>query len=225
MKNGDSMSLLKNKYYKRMKVSNENKVLIGVAVIGVGALGFLYWKKKQNEANETLNEIPEVAEPTTATINPIPQIGTSLDRNKILAKGSKGIEVRELQRLLGVKIDGDFGNITLTALIAKKRVTQISLNGFSSKTKTKTKTVARPIAKVFPKVGEKLLAIKDTSLFVAKQGADGKYFGTGAKFFNGGDLKYGDDAGTFVDANATGSYLVKIFGGFAFIKADAVKTY
>ena len=208
-----------------MKVSNENKVLIGVAVIGVGALGFLYWKKKQNEANETLNEIPEVAEPTTATTNPIPQIGTSLDRNKILAKGSKGIEVRELQRLLGVKIDGDFGNITLTALIAKKRVTQISLNGFASKTKIKTKTIAKPIAKAFPKVGEKLLAIKDTSLFVAKQGADGKYFGTGAKFFNGGDLKYGDDAGTFVDANATGSYLVKIFGGFAFIKADAVKTY
>jgi hypothetical protein len=208
-----------------MKVSNENKVLIGVAVIGVGALGFLYWKKKQNEANDILNDIPEVAEPTTATTNPIPQIGTSLDRNKILAKGSKGIEVRELQRLLGVKIDGDFGNITLTALIAKKRVTQISLNGFSSKTKIKTKTIAKPIAKVLPKVGEKLLAIKDTSLFVAKQGADGKYFGTGAKFFNGGDLKYGDDAGTFVDANATGSYLVKIFGGFAFIKADAVKTY
>jgi hypothetical protein len=225
MKNGDSMRPLKNKYYKRMKVSNENKVLIGVAVIGVGALGFLYWKKKQNEANDTLNDTPELAEPTTATTNPIPQIGTSLDRNKILSKGSKGIEVRELQRLLGVKIDGDFGNITLTALIAKKRITQISLNGFASKTKTKTKTVAKPIAKVLPRVGEKLQAIKDTSLFVAKQGANGKYFGTGAKFFNGGDLKYGDDAGTFVDANATGSYLVKIFGGFAFIKADAVKTY
>ena len=74
-------------------------------------------------------------------------------------------------------------------------------------------------------VGEKLLAIKETSLFVAKQGADGKYFGTGAKFFNGGDLTFGDSAGTFVDANATGSYLVKIFGGFAFVKGDAVKTY
>lgn len=208
-----------------MKVSNENKVLIGVTVIGVGALGFLYWKKKLNEANEALNDTAGVAELATPTTNSIPQIGTSLNRNKILAKGSKGIEVRELQRLLGVKIDGDFGNITLTALIAKKRVTQISLNGFSSKTKIKTKTIAKPIAKVLPKVGEKLLAIKDTSLFVAKQGADGKYFGTGAKFFNGGDLKYGDDAGTFVDANATGSYLVKIFGGFAFIKADAVKTY
>ena len=67
--------------------------------------------------------------------------------------------------------------------------------------------------------------IKDTSLFIAKQGANGKYFGTGAKFFNGGDLKYGDSAGTFVDANTTGSYLVKIFNGFAFVKADSVKTY
>lgn len=213
-----------------MKVSDENKVLIGVAVIGAGALGFLYWKNKQNEAGNALSDIPEWAEPTTST-NPIPQTGDSLNRNKLLAKGSKGLEVRELQRLLGVKIDGDFGNITLTALLAKKGVSQISLNAFSAKTKAKTKvkTPAKPVvkalAKVLPRVGEKLQVIKDTSLFVAQKGADGKYFGTGDKFFSGGDLKYGDSAGTFVDANTTGSYLIKIFNGFAFIKADAVKTY
>ena len=217
-----------------MKVSDENKVLIGVAVIGAGALGFLYWKNKQNEAGNALNDIPELAEPTTAT-NPIPQTGDSLNRNKLLAKGSKGLEVRELQRLLGVKIDGDFGNITLTALLARKGASQISLNAFSAKSKAKTKAktkiktpakpVVKPLAKVLPRVGEKLKVIKDTSLFVAQKGADGKYFGTGDKFFSGGDLKYGESAGTFVDANATGSYLIKIFNGFAFIKADSVKTY
>ncbi|MEO8239234.1 MAG: hypothetical protein ABI576_14105 [Flavobacterium sp.] len=215
---------------RAMKVSDENKVLIGVAVIGAGALGFLYWKNKQNEAGNALSDIPELAEPTTAT-NPIPQTGDSLNRNKLLAKGSKGLEVRELQRLLGVKIDGDFGNITLTALLAKKGVSQISLNAFSAKTKAKAKIkapakpVVKTLAKVLPRVGEKLQATKDTNLFVAQKGADGKYFGTGDKFFSGGDLKYGDSAGTFVDANATGSYLVKIFGGFAFVKADSVKTY
>jgi hypothetical protein len=207
-----------------MKVSNENKVLIGVAVIGVGVLGFLYWKNKQNGDNDTLNDIPEETEPTT---NPIPQTGVSLDRNKLLAKGSKGLEVRELQRLLGVKIDGDFGNITLTTLLAKKGVSQISLNAFATKTKVKTpvKPITKTVAKVLPRAGEKLQVIKDTTLFIAKKGANGKYFGTGDKFFNGGDLKYGDSAGTFVDANATGSYLVKIFDGFAFVKADTVKTY
>jgi hypothetical protein len=209
-----------------MKVSNENKVLIGVAILGVGALGFLYWKNKQNEDNDALNDIPEETVPT-ATTNPIPQTGVSLDRNKLLAKGSKGLEVRELQRLLGIKIDGDFGNITLTALLAKKGVSQISLNAFTTKTKVKTppKPITKTVAKVLPRVGEKLQVIKDTTLFIAKKGANGKYFGTGDKFFNGGDLKYGDSAGTFVDANATGSYLVKIFDGFAFVKADAVKTY
>lgn len=208
-----------------MKLSNENKVILGVALIGAGTLGFLYWKNKQNQADDALNDIPEFTEPTAT--NPIPQTGVSLDRNKLLAKGSKGLEVRELQRLLGIKIDGDFGNLTLTALLAKKRVTQISLNAFTTKTKVKTiaKPIAKTLAKVLPRVGEKLQVIKDTSLFIAKQGANGKYFGTGDKFFSGGDLKYGDSAGTFVDANATGSYLIKIFGGFAFIKADSVKTY
>jgi hypothetical protein len=210
-----------------MKVSNENKVLIGVAILGVGALGFLYWKNKQNEDNDALNDIPEETEPTTTITNPIPQTGVSLDRNKLLAKGSKGLEVRELQRLLGIKIDGDFGNITLTALLAKKGVTGISLNTFTTKTKVKpiAKTITKTVAKVLPRAGEKLQVIKDTTLFIAKKGANGKYFGTGDKFFNGGDLKYGDSAGTFVDANATGSYLVKIFDGFAFVKADSVKTY
>ncbi len=215
-----------------MKVSDENKVLIGVTVIGVGALGFLYWKKKQNEAlSSTTDNVPEYAEPSPLTTNPNPQTGASLNRNLLLTKGSKGLEVRELQRLLGVPIDGDFGSVTLAALLAQKGVTKISINAFAKKAnvKTKSKILAKPIVKaarkVLPKVGQKLQAIKDTSLFIAKKGANGKYFGTGEKFFNGGDLKYGDSAGTFVDVNATGSYLVKIFDGFAFVKADAVKPY
>lgn len=219
-----------------MKVSNENKVLIGVTVIGVGALGFLYWRKKQNEAlDNTVDDVTEFAEPSPQNTNPNPQTGASLNRNRLLAKGSKGLEVRELQRLLGVPIDGDFGAITLAALLAQKGVTKISINAFAKKTNTKTnvktklKSIAKPIAKtvatVLPRVGQKLQAIKDTSVFVAKQAANGKYFGTGEKFFSGGDLKYGDSAGTFLALNGNGNYLVKIFGGVAFVKADAVKPY
>jgi hypothetical protein len=215
-----------------MKVSKENKILIGVTVIGVGALGFLYWRKKQNESlDNATDDVPESTEPSPQTTNPNPQTGASLDRNLVLTKGSKGLEVRELQRLLGVPIDGDFGAITLAALLVRKGVNKISINAFSKKTnvKAKPKPIAKPIAKAvakaLPRVGQKLQAIKDTSLFIAKKGANGKYFGTGEKFFSGGDLKYGDSAGTFLALNANGNYLVNIFGGVAFIKADAVKPY
>jgi len=60
-------------------------------------------------------------------------IAVSLNRNLILKTGSKGAEVRELQRLLGFTgkgIDGIFGKNTLAVLKAKKQVSQIALNKF-----------------------------------------------------------------------------------------------
>jgi hypothetical protein len=66
----------------------------------------------------------------------------NLDRDKVLAKGSQGAEVAELQRILkkdfnaelgvaGVNkdgIDGDFGLLTEVALKKAKGVEEISLN-------------------------------------------------------------------------------------------------
>jgi peptidoglycan hydrolase-like protein with peptidoglycan-binding domain len=52
----------------------------------------------------------------------------------MLKKGSKGLEVKELQKRLGFKgadIDGDFGTKTESALFAMKAVKQTSLNQFS----------------------------------------------------------------------------------------------
>lgn len=54
----------------------------------------------------------------------------SLDVTKILSKGSKGLEVSQLQKLLKIEIDGDFGNKTETALFAIKKVKEISINQF-----------------------------------------------------------------------------------------------
>lgn len=68
-----------------------------------------------------------------------------LDTNKVLKRGSKGIEVSELQRMLlkdynanlgtsGINkngIDGDFGLLTELALKKAKGVTQITLNEIS----------------------------------------------------------------------------------------------
>lgn len=57
---------------------------------------------------------------------------SSLNTTLVLKKGSKGIEVRELQKRLGVAVDGDFGTNTLTALQKQKGVSQITLANFAS---------------------------------------------------------------------------------------------
>lgn len=65
---------------------------------------------------------------TTSTAN-IPTINT----NKILKLGSKGNEVKVLQKKLNFvakDIDGDFGAKTETALFTAKKVKQIALSGF-----------------------------------------------------------------------------------------------
>jgi LPXTG-motif cell wall-anchored protein len=201
-----------------MKVSNENKVLIGVGVVAVAGLGFLYWKKKQNE--KQVEEIPSfLPEETTKAIS------VGLDRNKLLGKGTKGGEVVELQNLLHVKADGDFGNITLTALQKAKGVSQISLNQFQAvkavATPVATK-IAKPVA--LPKVGTKLMiTVPSATLFNSKKLANGTYSNTGEAVW--GKFSYGESAGTFKTATANGTYLVQKDGGFYFINGKHVKPY
>ncbi len=54
----------------------------------------------------------------------------TLDVTRILSKGSKGLEVFELQKRLKIKVDGDFGNDTESALFRIKKVKSISINQF-----------------------------------------------------------------------------------------------
>ena len=92
--------------------------------VGIFALGLWYLSK---------NKRPQIEEST-------------LDLDLKLAKGSKGAEVMELQRLLLEEhnsflgetgenhdgVDGDFGSLTEQALKNFKGVTSISLNQFKS---------------------------------------------------------------------------------------------
>jgi hypothetical protein len=210
-----------------MKVSNEDKVLIGVGSVAVIGLGYLYWKKKQNE--KQVEEIPDYIPDETPTGTP-KSISTGLDRNKLLSKGSKGAEVRELQRLLNVKVDGDFGKNTLTALQKAKGVSQISLNQFQAAKTIATpviKTVAKAVVKpaALPKAGVKLMVIvSNAKLYKAKRIANGSYTNTGEKSIFGG-LVYGESAGTFKSATANGTYLVQKDGNFYFINGKHVKPY
>ncbi|WP_158728636.1 peptidoglycan-binding protein [Flavobacterium sp. I-STPA6A] len=202
-----------------MKVSNEDKVLIGVGVVGVLGLIYLNWKKKQDE--NQVEEIPNYPPEETQK--------TELDNNKLLRKGSKGSEVRELQSLLNVKVDGDFGKITLNALQKTKGVSQISLNQFqaiNTFTVPTVKPIGKPVLKkvALPQVGTKLMVIvPKTTLYNSKKIANGSYTNTGEGVW--GKFVYGESAGTFKSATTNGTYLVQKDGRFYFVNGKHVKPY
>lgn len=87
---------------------------IFLAVLAVAVVGVLLYKKfsKTNKSAENIDDT------------------NYLDKNLILKKGSRGEEVRELQKLLKVAADGIFGPITETALLKQRGVKQISLNAW-----------------------------------------------------------------------------------------------
>lgn len=210
-----------------MKVSNDDKVLIGAGSLGVILLVYLFWKKKQAEKVDVLlTYTPEVEETVSTPKNVnTPVQGASLDRNKLLKVGSKGLEVRELQRLLGIKIDGDFGSKeTLPALQKAKGVSEISLNAFALKKKVTTASPVKvSLPKSNPKKGQKLMAVKDgTVIMISNKRADGAYYNSGSTFRT---LKYGNDSGVFVSTGNKGQYLIKFMGVFCFVDGNSVKTY
>jgi hypothetical protein len=100
-------------------------ILIGVAVLGALYVANRLYKRLSKPSAEQLS---------------------LLDENLILAKGSKGAEVMELQRILkdelgyelgstGVDndgIDGDFGTMTEKALFQAKGVNKITLKDFKN---------------------------------------------------------------------------------------------
>ncbi|MFE3847146.1 peptidoglycan-binding protein [Flavobacterium sp. LB3P45] len=210
-----------------MKVSNDDKILIGAGGLGVILLGFLYWKKKQVEKIDDLpTYTPEVEPVSTPKMTNTPVQGATLDRNKLLKVGSKGLEVRELQRLLGIAIDGAFGSKeTLPALQKAKGVSEISLNAFAFKKKVATVLpIKASLPKSYPKKGQKLMAAKnDTAITNSKKLANGSYTNTGKRIL--GTFNYGDSLGTFVSVNINGYYLINMSGEFYFVKQDQVKTY
>jgi hypothetical protein len=81
-------------------------------------LNDIYWVPDHSiikPIGKILPTIPAVAETS------------GVDTTKLLKKGSKGTEVRALQTLLKIKVDGDFGRNTENALFTQKGIKQIRL--------------------------------------------------------------------------------------------------
>jgi LPXTG-motif cell wall-anchored protein len=212
-------------------LDNEDKLLIGAGLVSLGILGFMYYRKKKAEKEvsqlpiEEPAEVPSIPKVATPPITQ-PKQQTTLNRSLTLRNGSRGNEVKELQRKLGADADGIFGSKTEDALIKTKGVRSISLNQFDGKTKLPVKQAAQVVTTIrIPKPGQKLMAIKDDfNIFKAAQNADGTYTNTGASgtftTFN-----YGEEVGIFKTARTNGQYLIEREGKLYFVSGTNVKAY
>jgi murein L,D-transpeptidase YcbB/YkuD len=106
-------------------MKNEQKILIVVLVV-VLLLLILFRDKVAAMFAKKTETAPSTTGKTTAVPTPAP---VNYDKN--LSKGLyNDASVALLQQWLGIKADGDFGPATEAALLAKKGVTQITLNQY-----------------------------------------------------------------------------------------------
>lgn len=120
-------------------MKNTNLYLIGgAAVVTIGATLLMSGSSKKSDTklgDETFNDNTGSNTPApapTPTYTPPTTTTPPLNINLVLLKGSKGNEVKALQKLLGITADGIFGSQTETALFKKKGVLKISLSQYST---------------------------------------------------------------------------------------------
>lgn len=198
------------------KKSNNTILYGGLAVLAiVGISSFAQKKPTAMIGNETFNDGPGTTPPPSAPPTP-----KTINKALILKNGSKGIEVAELQKLLGITTDGIFGNNTEKALLAVKGVSQISLNAFAS-TPNKNNNPYN--------VGDKIMSdnLKGAQLYKSETKANGIYFTNWEK---DSLINYGQAIGTIkgFDAGRTvySVYVESWLGKkVVFVKAQDVKKY
>jgi hypothetical protein len=107
---------------------NQKILLVSVGLIGLG----LYFFYKQSKQEPVTAEDEKGGESTGQT--------TKSDYDKMLKKGSKGVEVGILQRALKqLKDDEDFGDLTEARLKQVTGLTQITLNQYNTIIENKAK--------------------------------------------------------------------------------------
>ena len=111
-----------------------NKKLLILSIIGLAGIGYYFYNKKKKETpvlvDTTEDEISVPFKSNNSNTKIIQKV--KADWNKILKKGSKGIEVTTLQKALKkVDVDGDFGIGTENRLKQITGLTEISINQYN----------------------------------------------------------------------------------------------
>lgn len=220
------------------KMTTENKLLYGgVALAGIAGIIALVSSggspKKLGEGTFEEPVKPNTPTPTpsntsgnsTSYTPPAPAAPVALNKNLVLRIGSKGNEVKELQKLLGITADGIFGSQTQAALISKKGVSEITLTKFA--------TTPNVNNNVYP-VGAKLMATPKAGakVYGNKILVDGSSMSTGEVYKT---VPFGEYVGIVKGKNVQGSWYRIAFGEtnwlgqteyvFGWVLASEVKNY
>jgi hypothetical protein len=99
-------------------MNKKQKILIVSGLLIVGGVYYIYSNMKKNKAVAVL----------------VPETESTIDNEKVLAKGSTGLEVERLQTALkgGLVVDGNFGALTEKRLKDITGKTSISLREYNS---------------------------------------------------------------------------------------------
>jgi peptidoglycan hydrolase-like protein with peptidoglycan-binding domain len=169
-----------------MATPKNNKALI----IGAGALAAVGAVMLLNKKNDTPVIQPDYTEPVNnlpVATNPSTPAAVTLNKNIVLKMGSRGNEVKELQKLLGISADGIFGAQTEAALFAKKGFRQITLKQYAESPNMNNSSL---------KVGDRVMANKKpTPANKALKLATGGYADSGNSY---GSFEYGKEIGRIV---------------------------
>lgn len=190
-------------------MKNNNYLYYGLGALSLCGIIFFATKKQKNNTGIVIDENQIVNE----TI-PLPPI---INKELLLQRGSKGLEVSELQKLMGISPDGVFGIQTETILQKLKGITSTTLNHFNNTPTINTNYLS---------VGTNIMAdVKpNTPIFNAIKKADDTHY-SDYKIID--RISYGQKIGKIIGSNATKTwYLVQIEGLFTskivFVKAAEV---
>ncbi|ESU28403.1 hypothetical protein FLJC2902T_17620 [Flavobacterium limnosediminis JC2902] len=184
-----------------MKVDKSILIPAGIAVAAIG-IYFLTKPKKEEQAFEQTNQgttTPVATNGGTPPSNGTTTPTVTINKNKLLKKGVNGAESKELQKLLGVTADGIFGAQTEGALVAKKGVTQTTLNQYGT----------------LPNINQAPIAVGSSVMVNIREGlipkwatkmADGSFSMSDKNYYK--TFKYGDEIGKIVSQTPSKNYYV-----------------
>lgn len=178
-------------------------LLLGLFGVGVLTALIVTQKKDTQQADQDSQTDPTQPEPVNPSpVNPAP---LPLNRDLVLKRGSRGSEVKELQRLLAISRDGVFGPVTESKLLSVKGKKEISLNEYAQTPNT-SNTSGTSGTQL--RIGDGVVAVAvfgSTMKVYGNTMSNGNYHNTGKVF---DEYRPGEYIGKIISMNADKSWVV-----------------